>query len=170
MFNRLSSLEVFNTKPQQIIRQFKLNHGLVLNGYEIMPSIQGVAVEDGELKLNLYKGQPLVYTCINSEENDLKIDTCINFPIAEIIYNVIKPTCSDSISNTSIGSNSQKIHRDSRDSRDSLIDTVEVELRICVMSTNYKNLKIDHTKGKKEVEYPLDTSITTEVVNDFSPK
>ncbi|POG63175.1 hypothetical protein GLOIN_2v1688945, partial [Rhizophagus irregularis DAOM 181602=DAOM 197198] len=83
---------------------------------------------------------------------------------------VIKPTCSDSISNTSIGSNSQKIHRDSRDSRDSLIDTVEVELRICVMSTNYKNLKIDHTKGKKEVEYPLDTSITTEVVNDFSPK
>ncbi|UZO27050.1 uncharacterized protein OCT59_019259 [Rhizophagus irregularis] len=87
MFNRLSSLEVFNTKPQQIIRQFKLNHGLVLNGYEIMPSIQGVAVEDGELKLNLYKGQPLVYTCINSEENDLKIDTCINFPIAEIIYN-----------------------------------------------------------------------------------
>ncbi|CAB4426330.1 unnamed protein product [Rhizophagus irregularis] len=87
MFNRSSSLKVFNTKPQQIIRQFKLNHGLVLNGYDIMPSIQGVAVEDGELKLNLYKGQPLVYTCINSEENGLKIDTCINFPIAEIIYN-----------------------------------------------------------------------------------
>ncbi|CAB4426301.1 unnamed protein product [Rhizophagus irregularis] len=79
---------------------------------------------------------------------------------------IIKPTCSDSNSNTSIGSNSQKNHRDSRDS---LIDAVEVELRICVMSTNYKNLKIDHIKGKKEVEYPLDTSITTEVVNDFSP-
>ncbi|CAB5369874.1 unnamed protein product [Rhizophagus irregularis] len=87
MFNRSSSLEILKTLPQQIIRQFKLNHGLVLNGYDIMPSIQGVAVEDGELKLNLYKGQPLVYTCINSEENDLKIDTCINFPVAEIIYN-----------------------------------------------------------------------------------
>ncbi|CAB5376212.1 unnamed protein product [Rhizophagus irregularis] len=87
MFNRSSSLEILKTSPQQIIRQFKLNHGLVLNGYDIMPSIQGVAVEDGELKLNLYKGQPLVYTCINSEENDLKIDTCINFPVAEIIYN-----------------------------------------------------------------------------------
>ncbi|PKY47814.1 hypothetical protein RhiirA4_463183 [Rhizophagus irregularis] len=87
MFNRTSSLEVlFNAEPQQTIRQFKLNHGLVLNGYDIMPSIQGVAVEDGELELNLYKGQPLVYTCINSEENDLKIDTCINFPVAEIIY------------------------------------------------------------------------------------
>jgi hypothetical protein len=79
---------------------------------------------------------------------------------------IIKPTSDDSISNKSIGSNSQKSHRDSRDS---LIDAVEVELRICVMSTDYKNLKIDHTKGKKEVNYPLDASITTEVVNDFSP-
>jgi hypothetical protein len=80
-------LEIFKTSQQQIIRQFKLNHGLVLNRFDIMPSIQGVAVEDGELKVNPYKGQPLVYTYIDSEDNNLKIDTCINFPIAEIIYN-----------------------------------------------------------------------------------
>jgi hypothetical protein len=81
------TLEIFKTSKQQIIRQFKLNHGLVLNRLDIMPSIQGVAVEDGELKVNPYKGQPIVYTYINSEDNNLKIDTCINFPIAEIIYN-----------------------------------------------------------------------------------
>ncbi|EXX76709.1 Cdc15p [Rhizophagus irregularis DAOM 197198w] len=81
------TLEIFNTSPQQIIRQFKLNHGLVLNGTDIKSSIQRVTAEDGELKINLYKGQPLVYTCINSEDNDLELDTCINFPVAEIIYN-----------------------------------------------------------------------------------
>ncbi|PKY57940.1 hypothetical protein RhiirA4_511248 [Rhizophagus irregularis] len=81
------TLEIFNTSPQQIIRQFKLNHGLVLNGTDIKSSIQGVTAEDGELKINLYKGQPLVYTCINFEDNDLELDTCINFPVAEIIYN-----------------------------------------------------------------------------------
>ncbi|CAB4426327.1 unnamed protein product [Rhizophagus irregularis] len=81
------TLEILKTSPQQIIRQFKLNHGLVLNGTDIMPSIKGVAVEDGELKVNLYKGQPLVYTCIDSGDNNLKVDTCIYFPVAEIIYN-----------------------------------------------------------------------------------
>ncbi|RGB33709.1 kinase-like domain-containing protein, partial [Rhizophagus diaphanus] len=81
------TLEIFNTTPQQIIRQFKLNHGLILSGTDIKSSIQGVTAEDGELKINLYKGQPLVYTYINSEDNDLELDTCINFPVAEIIYN-----------------------------------------------------------------------------------
>ncbi|CAB4376459.1 unnamed protein product [Rhizophagus irregularis] len=81
------TLEILKTLPQQIIRQFKLNHGLVINGTDIMPSIKGVAVEDGELKVNLYKGQPLVYTCIDSGDNNLKVDTCIYFPVAEIIYN-----------------------------------------------------------------------------------
>ncbi|GBC10312.1 hypothetical protein RclHR1_09510003 [Rhizophagus clarus] len=79
--------EISEISAQQIIRQFKLNHGLILNGYDIMASLQGVAAEDGELKVNLYKGQPLVYTNINSQDNNLKIDTCINFPIAEINYN-----------------------------------------------------------------------------------
>ncbi|GBC10313.1 hypothetical protein RclHR1_09510004 [Rhizophagus clarus] len=82
------TLEIFKISHQEIIRQLKLNHGLVLNGYDIMTSIQGVVVEDGELEVNLYKGQPLVYTSINhSEDNNLKIDTCINFPVAEINYN-----------------------------------------------------------------------------------
>ncbi|CAB4409322.1 unnamed protein product [Rhizophagus irregularis] len=81
------TLEIFKTSPQQIIRQFKLNHGLVLNGTSIMPSIQEVTAEDGELKMNLYNGEPLVYTYINSKDNDLKLDNCIDFPVVEIIYN-----------------------------------------------------------------------------------
>ncbi|CAB5179818.1 unnamed protein product [Rhizophagus irregularis] len=81
------TLEIFKTSPQQIIRQFKLNHGLILNGTSIMPSIQEVTAEDGELKMNLYNGEPLVYTYINSKDNDLKLDNCIDFPVVEIIYN-----------------------------------------------------------------------------------
>jgi hypothetical protein len=80
-------LEIFKCSTQQIIRQLKLNHGLIISEYDIMPSIKEVVVVDGKLKMNLYKGQPLVYTCINSKDNDLKFDTCINFPIVEIIYN-----------------------------------------------------------------------------------
>ncbi|CAB4426295.1 unnamed protein product [Rhizophagus irregularis] len=82
------TLELFNCSAQQIIKQFKLNHGLVLNGHNIEPSLQGVIIEDGELKVNkvnLYAGQPVVYTCIDFE--DKNIDTCINFPVAEIVYN-----------------------------------------------------------------------------------
>ncbi|GBB84210.1 hypothetical protein RclHR1_10830001 [Rhizophagus clarus] len=79
-------LEIFKCSAQQIIGQFKLNHGLILTGCDIIPSLQGVVVEDGKLKVNLYKGQPSVYTHINSKNNDLKIDTCISFPVAEIIY------------------------------------------------------------------------------------
>ncbi|CAB4375543.1 unnamed protein product [Rhizophagus irregularis] len=81
------TLEIFKTSPQQIIRQFKLNHGLILNGTSIMPSIQEVTAEDDELKMNLYNGEPLVYTYINSKDNDLKLDNCIDFPVVEIIYN-----------------------------------------------------------------------------------
>ncbi|CAB5199795.1 unnamed protein product [Rhizophagus irregularis] len=75
------TLELFNCSTQQIIKQFKLNHGLVLNGE---PSVQAVIAEDGELEVNLYKGQPLVYTYVNFKNTSL--DTCINFPVAEIIY------------------------------------------------------------------------------------
>ncbi|PKK77651.1 hypothetical protein RhiirC2_731503 [Rhizophagus irregularis] len=70
---------------------------------------------------------------------------------------IIKPISNDSNSNKSIGSNNQKSHRDS------LTDAVEVELRICVISTDYKNLKIDHKEEKTGVIYPLDVSISTEV-------
>ncbi|RIA88009.1 hypothetical protein C1645_827011, partial [Glomus cerebriforme] len=89
-YTETNTLEIFKSSltTQQIISQFKLNHGLILTEYNIRPSMQAVAVEDGELKLNLYKGQPIVYTCINSERNgDNTLDTCINFPVVEIIYN-----------------------------------------------------------------------------------
>ncbi|GES72673.1 kinase-like domain-containing protein [Rhizophagus clarus] len=79
--------EISKSSPQQITRQLKLNHGIVLNGYDIIPSIQEVVAEDGELTVNLIEGSPLVYTSINSDDKELKIDTCINFPVAEIVYN-----------------------------------------------------------------------------------
>jgi hypothetical protein len=75
--------KLFESSGEQIIRQFKLNHGIILTGEKIRPSIRAIIV-GGELKMNLYKGQPLVYT-INSD-NDRPLDMCINFPIAEFIY------------------------------------------------------------------------------------
>ena len=39
-------------------------------------------VKDDELNINLYEGQPLVYTNINDQPSDI----CINFPFAEITY------------------------------------------------------------------------------------
>ena len=60
----MSSLDLEPVKnlssKQQIIEQFKLNHGLFLDGYSIKPSKQAVLFEDGELNISLYKGQPLV--------------------------------------------------------------------------------------------------------------
>jgi hypothetical protein len=94
------------TSKQQIIQKFKLNHGLFLDGYSIKPSKNAVCVEDGELNMSLYEGQPLVYTSINDrnsrinllrfnsdDDNDVELneslrssDICINFPIAEITF------------------------------------------------------------------------------------
>jgi hypothetical protein len=86
-YNTKITLEISEGSAQKMIKQFKLNHGIILNEYDIIPSVQGVAVEDGELEVNLYEGDPLIYTSINSEDNELKIDTCISFPVAEIVYN-----------------------------------------------------------------------------------
>ncbi len=88
---------------QQIIRQYKLNHGLFLDGYSIKPSKQAVLFEDGELDISLYKGQPIVYTFINDRSSHTNLlafnpdnninqalqpsDICISFPVAEITYN-----------------------------------------------------------------------------------
>src|SRR2546421_5756673 len=60
-FDEIVSLD----SEKQIIRQFKLNHGLFLDGYKIEPSKQAVFSENGELNMSLYNGQPLVYTSIN---------------------------------------------------------------------------------------------------------
>ncbi|GBB84806.1 hypothetical protein RclHR1_11380004 [Rhizophagus clarus] len=78
--------EISSLTDQQIIKKFKLNHGLTLIGYNIRPSTQAVIVEDFELKKKLYVGQPLVLTYINSEYNESS-DTCINFPVTEVTFN-----------------------------------------------------------------------------------
>ncbi|CAB5215386.1 unnamed protein product [Rhizophagus irregularis] len=70
---------------QQIIKKFKLNHELILTEDNIRPSMKEIFIEDGELNINLYEEKPIVY--ININMNDLRpVDTCINFPIAEITY------------------------------------------------------------------------------------
>ncbi|CAB4426252.1 unnamed protein product [Rhizophagus irregularis] len=82
--------EIFGSSlnKQQIIKRFKLNHGLILTRDNIRPSKQAIIAENGELKIDLYEGQPLVYTYINSEDNnDKPLDICIIFPVAEMIYN-----------------------------------------------------------------------------------
>ncbi|RGB25101.1 hypothetical protein C1646_772206 [Rhizophagus diaphanus] len=83
-------VEIFGIllNEQQIIKLFKLNHGLILTGDNIRPSEQAIIAENGELKIDLYEGQPLVYTYINSgDNNDKPLDICIIFPVAEMIYN-----------------------------------------------------------------------------------
>ncbi|GES80247.1 kinase-like domain-containing protein [Rhizophagus clarus] len=85
---------------QQMMKQWKLHHGLFLNGHSIQPSKQAVLVDNGDLTLNLYKGEPTVYININDPDSltnlfafndnifsDLQpFDICINFPVAEITY------------------------------------------------------------------------------------
>jgi TPR repeat protein len=77
---------------QQTIQQLKLNHGLFLDGYNILPSKQAIFIENGELNVSLYEGQPIVYTYINDQVNFNSDDIsqlseiCINFPIVEVIY------------------------------------------------------------------------------------
>jgi hypothetical protein len=76
--------EIFESSmtEQQIIRGFRLNHGMILTGNNILPSTHAICVDNGKLKMNYYEGTPLVYTCINSNN-----DMCINFPVVEITYN-----------------------------------------------------------------------------------
>ncbi|CAB5383629.1 unnamed protein product [Rhizophagus irregularis] len=92
MSDRSSSRTLKNiteSSSEQIIRQFKLNYGIILTGEDIRPSMRAIIAEDGELKMNLYRGQPLIYSYINyNDYNEGKpLDMCINFPIAKIIYN-----------------------------------------------------------------------------------
>ncbi|RIA91144.1 hypothetical protein C1645_768266, partial [Glomus cerebriforme] len=85
---------------QQIIQQWKLHHGLFLDGHSIQSSKQAIFVDNGDLNISLYKGEPLVYININDPDNltnlltfndyifsDLQpFDICINFPVADITY------------------------------------------------------------------------------------
>src|SRR5687767_1721695 len=70
--NLLSTLVLYKLKveqdpltEQQIIRQWKLNHGLSLDGSSIQSSKKAVLGDDGDLSIRLYKGEPVVYTNIN---------------------------------------------------------------------------------------------------------
>ncbi|EXX58133.1 uncharacterized protein OCT59_019287 [Rhizophagus irregularis] len=100
-YNEFEGKEVETKK--QIIQQWKLNHGLFLDGYRIQPSKQAVLAYDGDLDISLYKGDPVVYInindpdspknllCLNNDNNYLndalkQLDMCINFPVAEITY------------------------------------------------------------------------------------
>ncbi|CAG8484050.1 1449_t:CDS:2 [Rhizophagus irregularis] len=60
----MSIAEIFGSSlnKQQIIEQFRINHGLILTGESIRPSKQAIISENGELKMNVYEGQPIVYT------------------------------------------------------------------------------------------------------------
>ncbi|CAG8595884.1 7401_t:CDS:2 [Rhizophagus irregularis] len=85
---------------QRMTQQWKLHHGLFLDGHSIQPSKQAVFVDDGDLCTNLYRGEPMVYININGFDSltnlltfdnhifsDLQpFDICINFPVAEITY------------------------------------------------------------------------------------
>ncbi|CAG8463831.1 12088_t:CDS:2 [Funneliformis caledonium] len=88
---------------QQIIQRWKLNHGLFLDGPSIQTSKKVVFVDDGDLDINLYQGEPIVYININDPDcltnsldfenhkvevyDNLKSsDLCINFPVVEITY------------------------------------------------------------------------------------
>ncbi|CAB5361465.1 unnamed protein product [Rhizophagus irregularis] len=86
---------------QQIIQHWNLNRGLSLDGSSIQPSKEPVLGEDGELDINVYKGEPIVYTNINDPDKSnllsfnnkigfnealKQLDLCINFPVVEITY------------------------------------------------------------------------------------
>ncbi|CAB4414905.1 unnamed protein product [Rhizophagus irregularis] len=106
----LKSKKLKESKPikellQPLIQQFKLNYGLLLDGFRIEPSRQAVLIEDGELNISLYDDQSIVYTSVNDRsshvnllsfnphDNDVELDEslqpsdiCINFPVAEITF------------------------------------------------------------------------------------
>ncbi|CAG8554353.1 7585_t:CDS:2, partial [Funneliformis mosseae] len=76
---------------QEIIQKLKLNHGLFLDDDTMKPSKEAIYNVNGELDINVYDGQPIIYTNINEPNNNFKplfqqYDTCINFPFAEITF------------------------------------------------------------------------------------
>ncbi|CAB5361469.1 unnamed protein product [Rhizophagus irregularis] len=99
--SNLESKEEEIETPQQIIQHWNLNYGLFLDGSSIRPSKKPVLVDNGNLDISVYKGEPIVYTKINNPEksnllafisktefNDRlkQLDLCINFPVAKITY------------------------------------------------------------------------------------
>ncbi|GBC01733.1 hypothetical protein RclHR1_04300015 [Rhizophagus clarus] len=79
---QISGITKIMIKDIKLNEQLKLNHGLFLDGHNVLASKKAIFAEGGELNISTYNGQPLVYTIVNLEQSDLYI----NFPIAEIIY------------------------------------------------------------------------------------
>jgi hypothetical protein len=92
------------SSEQQIIQHLNLNHGLFLDGCSIRPSECAALIEDGELRISSYDGQPSVYISVNDRNSGVNLlrinsddninynkalqpsDICINFPVAEITF------------------------------------------------------------------------------------
>ncbi|PKY28571.1 HCP-like protein, partial [Rhizophagus irregularis] len=66
--SNLESKEEEIETPQQIIQHWNLNYGLFLDGSSIRPSKKPVLVDNGNLDISVYKGEPIVYTKINNPE------------------------------------------------------------------------------------------------------
>ncbi|CAG8740546.1 16988_t:CDS:2, partial [Funneliformis caledonium] len=114
-----------NPTKQQIIEKWKLNHGLILNGFSIQPSERSVfIVDDDKLCIDLYNGEPMAYISVNNpniptnlftidkyNDDDFEklkpSDVCVNFPVVEITY---RTDLSDSFKNFTDGGNIHELY------------------------------------------------------------
>ncbi|GBC01725.1 hypothetical protein RclHR1_04300007 [Rhizophagus clarus] len=112
--NNLTSIKtvIILNKNLQKSQRSKLNHSLLLNGRNIQLSNQVIYMQDNELNISLYNGQPTIYININdpilfknsfmdnnnpNNNNTIQpFDACINFPIARVTY---KDSLLESLSN-----------------------------------------------------------------------
>ncbi|CAB4421166.1 unnamed protein product [Rhizophagus irregularis] len=95
-------IENIPSSKQDMIKKWKLNHGLFLDGC-IQPSREAIFDDNNDLHINLFKGEPIIYTNINDPNlytnllafntNNVHInsdlqssDICINFPVIKITY------------------------------------------------------------------------------------
>ncbi|CAG8663654.1 18913_t:CDS:2 [Rhizophagus irregularis] len=69
---KLKETELLSNQ-QALFQQFKLNHGLFLNGCRIEPSKQAVLIEGDKWNINLYEGQPFVYTSVNDHTSHVNL-------------------------------------------------------------------------------------------------
>src|SRR4051812_11883 len=88
--NANNQMDLDLSPKQQAIQQFKLNHGLFLDGYSMKHSKHAVVSDDGELDISLYNGQPLVYTFINDHKS--RTNLLAIYPDHININKVLKPS------------------------------------------------------------------------------
>ncbi|CAB5363893.1 unnamed protein product [Rhizophagus irregularis] len=94
-------IENIPSSKQDMIKKWKLNYGLFLDGY-IQPSKEAIFDNDNDLHISLFKGEPIIYTNINDPTSYINLlafntnvhlnsdlqssDICINFPVIKITY------------------------------------------------------------------------------------